>query len=95
MHSDLPTPTLTHSSHTPLSSHYPKIQAAAGWEDDREVLAWMAEHRGIEERIQAAGRARVAQQVCTLRCPLRLRHMHVHVACVLFCFSQIKWLTHQ
>jgi hypothetical protein len=24
----------------------------------------MAEHRGIEERIQAAGRARVAQQVC-------------------------------
>jgi hypothetical protein len=34
-----------------------------GWEDDREVLAWMAEHRGIEERVQAAGRARVAQQV--------------------------------
>ena len=37
-----------------------------GWEEDREVLGWMAEHQGIEERIQALARGRVAEEVASL-----------------------------
>ncbi|GAB5037312.1 biotin carboxylase, partial [Nannochloropsis oceanica] len=41
-------------------------KTAEGWEEDREVLGWMAEHRGIEERIQALARGRVAEEVANL-----------------------------
>lgn len=41
-------------------------KTAEGWEEDREVLGWMAEHRGIEERIQALARGRVAEEVAKL-----------------------------
>lgn len=62
----IPSPDPNHQP--PPSTNQLPTQSAAGWEDDREVLAWMAEHRGIEERIQAAGRARVAQQVGWVQC---------------------------
>jgi acetyl-CoA carboxylase/biotin carboxylase 1 len=37
-----------------------------GWEEDREVLGWMAEHQGIEERIRALAQGRVAKEVASL-----------------------------
>ena len=41
-------------------------KTAEGWEEDREVLGWMAEHQGIEERIRGLARGRVAGEVAAL-----------------------------
>lgn len=36
------------------------------WEDDREVLGWMADHAAIKARIDAEARQRVAREVAAL-----------------------------
>ncbi|EWM22725.1 acetyl- carboxylase alpha [Nannochloropsis gaditana] len=41
-------------------------KSTEGWEEDREVLGWMAEHQGIEERIRALAQGRVAKEVASL-----------------------------